>query len=169
MFTIAFGTADGTITDPDLAARSLPVPVQPAALEQVAEATGGAAYEAATGDELDDAYERIQDSLGETLGEEIEIVKELTWQWARHRPGADRRCLGPVDVVAARHGLTARGSGARHVSRCRPRSAAWCRRVARSGRPSGVEPSGCATSVRSCATGRSPIGLTDRWVTPASL
>ena len=44
--------------------------------------TGGAAYEAATGTELSDAYERIQDSLGDTLGEEIEIVTELTWRWA---------------------------------------------------------------------------------------
>ena len=60
----------------------LPVPVRPEPLEQVAETTDGAAYEAATATELSDAYERIQDSLGETLGEEIEIVNELTWQWA---------------------------------------------------------------------------------------
>ncbi len=33
-------------------------------------------------DELEDAYERIRNSLGETLGEEIEIVTELTWRWA---------------------------------------------------------------------------------------
>jgi Ca-activated chloride channel family protein len=81
VFTIAFGTADGSITDP-ISGEVLPVPVQPAPLEQVAETTGGAAYEAATATELTDAYERIQDSLGETLGEEIELVNELTWQWA---------------------------------------------------------------------------------------
>ena len=84
------------------------MPVQPAPLEQVAETTGGAAYEAATATELSDAYERIQDSLGDTLGEEIEIVNELTWQWAAARPRADRRRLGAGDVVAPRHGLTAR-------------------------------------------------------------
>ena len=56
--------------------------MQPAPLEQVAELTGGAAYEAATSSELGDAYERIQESLGETLGEEIEVVTELTWRWA---------------------------------------------------------------------------------------
>jgi Ca-activated chloride channel family protein len=58
------------------------VPVRPADLELVAETTGGQSYVAETGDELADAYTDIQSSLGETLGEEIEIVKELTWQWA---------------------------------------------------------------------------------------
>jgi Ca-activated chloride channel family protein len=81
VFTIAFGTAGGSITDP-ISGDELPVPVQPAPLEQVAETTGGAAYEAATATELTDAYERIQDSLGETLGEEVERVAELTWRWA---------------------------------------------------------------------------------------
>jgi len=81
VFTIAFGTAEGTITDP-ISGEELPVPVQPGPLEQVAETTDGAAYEAATATELMDAYQRIQDSLGETLGEEIERVSELTWQWA---------------------------------------------------------------------------------------
>lgn len=81
VFTIAFGTAEGTIEDPETG-DVLPVPVQPAPLEQVAEVTGGAAYEAATGTELEDAYARIQDSLGDTLGEEQEIVTENTWRWA---------------------------------------------------------------------------------------
>ena len=40
------------------------------------------AFEARTGTELAGAYDQIRDSLGETLGEEIEIVKELTWRWA---------------------------------------------------------------------------------------
>jgi hypothetical protein len=56
--------------------------VQPGPLEDVAEATGGAAYEAATSTELTDAYDRIRDTLGETLGQEIETVTELTWRWA---------------------------------------------------------------------------------------
>ena len=81
VFTIAFGTAEGSITDP-VSGEELPVPVQPAPLEEVAATTEGAAYEAATATELNDAYERIQDSLGETLGEEIEVVTELTWRWA---------------------------------------------------------------------------------------
>ena len=48
----------------------------------MAETTGGEAFVAETGDELADAYSSIQSSLGDTLGEEIEIVKELTWAWA---------------------------------------------------------------------------------------
>lgn len=81
VFTIAFGTESGTIVDP-VSGEIVPVPVRPAELEQVAEATGGVAFEAQTGNELADAYDEIRGSLGETLGEEIEIVRELTWQWA---------------------------------------------------------------------------------------
>jgi Ca-activated chloride channel family protein len=80
-YTIAFGTEDGIIVDP-VSGDVVPVPVRPADLELVAETTGGQSYVAETGDELADAYNDIQSSLGETLGEEIEIVKELTWQWA---------------------------------------------------------------------------------------
>ena len=81
VFTIAFGTPEGTITDP-VSGDTVSVAVQPGPLQDVAETTEGAAYEAATSSELADAYERIQDTLGETLGEEIETVTELTWRWA---------------------------------------------------------------------------------------
>ena len=81
VFTIAFGTPDGSIVEPD-SGQTIPVPVQPGPLQEVADATGGAAYEAATGTELQDAYERIRESLGETLGEEIEVITEQTWRWA---------------------------------------------------------------------------------------
>lgn len=81
VFTIAFGTPDGFITDP-VTGDILLVPIMPEPLQAVAELTGGAAYEAATESELADAYERIRDTLGETLGEEIEIVTENTWKWA---------------------------------------------------------------------------------------
>lgn len=81
VFTIAFGTASGTIEDP-MTGDILPVPVFPQPLEDVAEVTGGAAYEAATETELNAVYEGIRDTLGDTLGEEIEVVTENTWQWA---------------------------------------------------------------------------------------
>jgi Ca-activated chloride channel family protein len=81
VFTIAFGTETGVIEDP-VSGQRVPVPVRPADLELVAEATGGASFEARTGNELVEAYDQIQASLGDTLGEEIEIVKELTWRWA---------------------------------------------------------------------------------------
>jgi predicted RND superfamily exporter protein len=53
-----------------------------AALADVAERTGGTAYEAPTSEALADAYDQIADSLGETMGEEIETITELTWRWA---------------------------------------------------------------------------------------
>ncbi|MGB0113182.1 MAG: VWA domain-containing protein [Ilumatobacteraceae bacterium] len=81
VYTIAFGTPGGQIVDPETG-QIVPVPVRPADLELVAEATGGESFEAQTGDELASAYDQIADSLGETIGEPIEIVKELTWQWA---------------------------------------------------------------------------------------
>jgi Ca-activated chloride channel homolog len=81
VFTIAFGTADGVIVDPDTG-NTVPVPVKPEPLRAAAEATGGQAYEAATPSELADAYERIEAVLGETLGEEVEVVTERTWVWA---------------------------------------------------------------------------------------
>lgn len=83
VFSIAFGTARGTIEDP-MTGDILPVPVKPEPLEQVAELTGGAAYEAATEEELSDVYERIRETLKDTLGEEIETTTELTWKWAAY-------------------------------------------------------------------------------------
>jgi Ca-activated chloride channel family protein len=81
VYTIAFGTDGGTIVDPE-SGDVVPVPVRPADLELVAETTGGQAFEARTGDELGAAYDQIADSLGETIGDPIEIVTELTWKWA---------------------------------------------------------------------------------------
>jgi Ca-activated chloride channel family protein len=81
VYTIAFGTEGGEITDPETG-DVVPVPVRPADLQRVAESTGGEAFEAQTGDELASAYDQIAESLGETIGEPIEIVDELTWQWA---------------------------------------------------------------------------------------
>lgn len=90
VFTIAFGTLNGTISDP-VTGEVVPVPVRPAELADVAERTGGAAFEAETGRELAEAYNQIRDSLGETLGEPIETITELTWRWA----------LASVAVLAA--------------------------------------------------------------------
>lgn len=82
VYTIAFGTPFGSILDPGGSGQIIPVPVRPEELAEVAERTGGTAFEAATGDQLGDAYDEIRGSLGDTLGEEIEIVTELTWRWA---------------------------------------------------------------------------------------
>lgn len=81
VFTIAFGTADGVIENP-FTGNVEPVPVRPGPLADAAQATGGQSYEAATAADLADAYQRIQELLGETLGEQVEIVTERTWIWA---------------------------------------------------------------------------------------
>jgi len=82
VFTISFGTAGGAILDPGGSGQVIPVPVRPDELEAVAELTGGAAYEAETSEALADAYDQIRESLGDTLGEEFEVITERTWIWA---------------------------------------------------------------------------------------
>ncbi|MFZ0013205.1 MAG: VWA domain-containing protein [Acidimicrobiia bacterium] len=67
--TIAFGTDSGTIDDP--IAGSVPVPVNEAALEQLAHQTDGQALTAATADQLSDVYE----GLGESVTVEREQVE----------------------------------------------------------------------------------------------
>jgi Ca-activated chloride channel family protein len=63
--TIAFGTSGGII---DLPGQDgpIPVPVNPAALAKVANATGGTAFTAATQNELKRVYEDIGSSVGYT-------------------------------------------------------------------------------------------------------
>ena len=81
VYTIAFGTDGGRIVDP-ASGDVVPVPVRPDELAQVADTTGGEAFEARTGDELASAYDQIAESLGTTIGEPVEIITELSWKWA---------------------------------------------------------------------------------------
>ena len=59
--TIAFGTDDGYVT---VEGRNIPVPVNRDALAQIADATGGRAFEAATARELRRVYADIGSSIG---------------------------------------------------------------------------------------------------------
>jgi len=61
--TIAFGTDAGTI---EYQGETLPVPVNSADLAALADATGGSAFEAATGEQLRSVYEDIGSSIGFT-------------------------------------------------------------------------------------------------------
>ncbi len=81
VFTIAFGTSEGEITDP-YTGDIVPVPAQPETLEEVADISGGEAFEAGSETELADAYDQIDDLLEDTIGEEEELVTEQTWKWA---------------------------------------------------------------------------------------
>jgi len=71
--TIAFGTDAGTITDPIQG--TVPVPVNRAALEELAHQTGGEALEAATEAQLSAVYE----GLGQSVTVEREQVEISDW------------------------------------------------------------------------------------------
>lgn len=62
--TIAYGTADGTVT---IQGETIPVPVDSASLQALAQTTGGTAYEAASGDQLKSVYADIGSQLGDVV------------------------------------------------------------------------------------------------------
>ena len=61
--TIAYGTAEGEVS---IDRRRIRVPVDAPALAELPAATGGTAYEAASGDELEDVYDDIGSAIGTT-------------------------------------------------------------------------------------------------------
>ena len=81
VYAISFGTDEGTVTDPGTG-EVVPVPVNTAELQAVAEATEGQFYAAPTAEALGDAYDQISQDLEETLGDPQEVVIERTWAWA---------------------------------------------------------------------------------------
>jgi Ca-activated chloride channel homolog len=58
VYTVALGTPDGIVEG------NLPVPPDPEALRQIAQASGGQAFEASDGDQLESVYERLGSQLG---------------------------------------------------------------------------------------------------------
>jgi Ca-activated chloride channel family protein len=71
--TIAYGTQEGTVT---VGERQVRVPVDASTLAAIAEDTGGTAYEALSGDELEDVYDDIAEDVG-TRTERREITGRL--------------------------------------------------------------------------------------------
>lgn len=61
--TIAYGTQEGEV---QIEGRRIRVPVDAPALAELATSTGGTAYEAASGDELEDVYDDIGSTVGTT-------------------------------------------------------------------------------------------------------
>ncbi|HET7477402.1 MAG TPA: VWA domain-containing protein [Dermatophilaceae bacterium] len=59
--TIAYGSEDGSVT---INGRTIPVPADAETLAQVAEQTGGKAYQAASAAELNEVYEDLSSSIG---------------------------------------------------------------------------------------------------------
>jgi Ca-activated chloride channel family protein len=64
VYTIAYGTEDGVV---EINGEVIPVPADAPALREVADATGGRSYEAASGEELREVYEDIGSSVGYRL------------------------------------------------------------------------------------------------------
>jgi Ca-activated chloride channel homolog len=58
VYTVALGTPDGVVDG------NMPVPPDPEALREIAQASGGQAFEASDGDELTAVYERLGSQLG---------------------------------------------------------------------------------------------------------
>ncbi len=80
VYAIAFGTLDGTVTDPQTG-DVIPVPVNYDELGGVADLTGGAFFEAPTAEALEEAYAEISENLNAGAGDPIEVVTELTWKY----------------------------------------------------------------------------------------
>jgi Ca-activated chloride channel family protein len=72
--TIAYGTQDGVV---DVEGQLIPVPVDRPALAALGQATGGEAYQAESGDELQQVYDDIGSQVGTTT-ERQEVTAVLT-------------------------------------------------------------------------------------------
>lgn len=79
VYAIAFGTASGTVVDPD--GTVVPVPVNLDELMGVADTTGGKFYAASTSKALDGAYREISEDLNTGAGDPVEKVTEITWRY----------------------------------------------------------------------------------------
>jgi Ca-activated chloride channel family protein len=62
--TISYGTADGVV---EVQGQLVPVPVDVAAMEQLARDTGGASFTAESGEELEEVYADIGEQVGTTV------------------------------------------------------------------------------------------------------
>jgi Ca-activated chloride channel homolog len=80
VYTIAFGTPDGTIINPGNGQVD-PVPVKLDELQAAADATGGTAYQAPTVKDLTKAYDQIRSNLNKTIGDAVPIIRELAWRY----------------------------------------------------------------------------------------
>ena len=70
--TIAFGTADGTVT---VQGQSHAVPADPQAMAQIAQDTNGETFDAETADQLTDSFNKI----ATTIGYDVEQHEITVW------------------------------------------------------------------------------------------
>ncbi|MEY2554104.1 MAG: Ca-activated chloride channel [Ilumatobacteraceae bacterium] len=80
VYTIAFGTDQGSITNPSTGQVD-PVPVKLDELQNAADVTGGKSYVAPSAGDLAKAYADIRANLQQTQGDPITTIHELTWRY----------------------------------------------------------------------------------------
>ncbi|HZY07911.1 MAG TPA: VWA domain-containing protein, partial [Ilumatobacteraceae bacterium] len=80
VYTIAFGTANGQITNPSTGEVDA-VPVKLDDLQNAADITGGKAYVAPSASDLAKAYGDISEKLQRTVGDPLPTIRELTWRY----------------------------------------------------------------------------------------
>lgn len=64
IFTVALGTPDGTLTNPDPFGNAIAVPPDPQLMHQIAQASGARAFNAQTADQLSSIYKQLGSQLG---------------------------------------------------------------------------------------------------------
>ena len=73
IYTVALGTPNGVLTSPDPFQQSVPVPPDPQLMAQIAQNSGGRAFNAHSADELSSIYRKLGSQLG-TVSRKQEIT-----------------------------------------------------------------------------------------------
>jgi Ca-activated chloride channel family protein len=74
--TVALGTPNGTLPNPDPLAPPVPVPPDPALMQQIAKLSGGQTFNAQSADEVSSIYQRLGKQLG-TVTRQRDITAEF--------------------------------------------------------------------------------------------
>lgn len=96
IFTVALGTPNGVLQNPDPLAPPVPVPPDPQLMHQIAQTSGGRAFDAQTSDELSSIYKDLGTKLGSIT---------------RHREVTAVFALAGLVLLAGAAGASVRGWG----------------------------------------------------------
>jgi Ca-activated chloride channel homolog len=76
IYTVALGTPDGTLPNPDPLGAPVPVPPDPQLMQQIAQTSGGRSFDAQTEDELSSIYTHLGSQLG-TVTRKQEVTADF--------------------------------------------------------------------------------------------
>ncbi len=77
IYTVALGTPNGLLPNPDPLGAPVPVPPDPQLMQQIAQLSGGRAFDAQTADDLSSIYKRLGTQLGS-----VKHSREVTAEFA---------------------------------------------------------------------------------------